>query len=431
MCNTSRSPCPGPEVVAVEAGETYLIRFINGGSLSHLSAAIEGHSMTIVEVDGMPTSPTPANVIDFNSGQRYGVLVTANQPAGVYTIRFKFRNDMWSDTTGHAFLRYSGATQDVDAVDPTQVQLEHPNWDNNTFTFNFQNSMRGLYGAGGLPPVPGNDKVERRFQFLVTNENFQDDAPSHLPAGASTSADDIAAQIGQGAQKPENFCEHNSTSYDRWAMGRRTFHKPRTPILSKLFFGIGADDFKEEASAFRVEMGKVYDIVVQSYPACYKVCETHAWHLHGMHFWVLGTFRGQWVNSAEQIAAFNLADPVYRDTVMTVGEGEGNVPSDNAGCGYVVVRFVVDTPGTWLFHCHHMPDVLTGASVLFYTPADTLPSPPSNLLLCGDMTVGAAAEKMHAGDGMTCADLKRAFRQGECCGAPGRRLDSSRPRPGP
>lgn len=55
--------------------------------------------------------------------------------------------------------------------------------------------------------------------------------------------------------------------------------------------------------------------------------EQHPFHLHGHHFWVLGSGDGPYNTTAA--STFNLVNPMFRDT-QTVSKG-----------GWAVIRFVV------------------------------------------------------------------------------------------
>jgi FtsP/CotA-like multicopper oxidase with cupredoxin domain len=61
----------------VTPGKTYLFRMINIGAFAAHHVWIEGHDMTIVEVDGAYTQPATTNLIYIAVAQRYAVLVTA------------------------------------------------------------------------------------------------------------------------------------------------------------------------------------------------------------------------------------------------------------------------------------------------------------------------------------------------------------------
>lgn len=62
--------------------------------------------------------------------------------------------------------------------------------------------------------------------------------------------------------------------------------------------------------------------------------EQHPFHLHGHHFWLLGTGEGTF-DPVANASALNVASPPFRDTA-TLPQG-----------GWVVLRFVADNPGEW------------------------------------------------------------------------------------
>lgn len=62
--------------VAVEPGKTYLFHLINVGAFASQYFWIEGHTMKIVQVDGIWTEMAETNMLYMASAQRYSVLVT-------------------------------------------------------------------------------------------------------------------------------------------------------------------------------------------------------------------------------------------------------------------------------------------------------------------------------------------------------------------
>ena len=103
----------------------------------------------------------------------------------------------------------------------------------------------------------------------------------------------------------------------------------------------------------RIEEGEVIDVVVQNNPgnsfsgdyrpngASRNSTEQHPFHLHGHHFWVLGSGAGVYNASGDQ-SALNLVDPPLRDTAT--------LPK----AGWLVFRFLANNPGVWPLHCHIM-----------------------------------------------------------------------------
>lgn len=64
--------------MAVEPGKTYFIHLINVGAFASHYFWIQGHTMRIVEVDGIWVNASDAEMIYISTAQRYGVLVTMN-----------------------------------------------------------------------------------------------------------------------------------------------------------------------------------------------------------------------------------------------------------------------------------------------------------------------------------------------------------------
>lgn len=63
--------------VAVSPGKTYFFRMTNVGAFAGQYFWIEGHNMTVIEVDGVYTEPATTQMIYLTAAQRYGFLVTA------------------------------------------------------------------------------------------------------------------------------------------------------------------------------------------------------------------------------------------------------------------------------------------------------------------------------------------------------------------
>ena len=61
----------------VEPGKSYLFRLANVGAFAGQYFWIEGHSMRVVEVDGVFTEAAETDMIYLTAAQRYSVLVTA------------------------------------------------------------------------------------------------------------------------------------------------------------------------------------------------------------------------------------------------------------------------------------------------------------------------------------------------------------------
>lgn len=71
----------------IRPGATVRLRLINHSSYFSYWFSIDGHELSIVEMDGVEVEPIPARGVHVNIGQRYSVMVTADQAVGEYVIR--------------------------------------------------------------------------------------------------------------------------------------------------------------------------------------------------------------------------------------------------------------------------------------------------------------------------------------------------------
>lgn len=67
--------------VPVQPGRTYLFRIINMAGFAAQHLWFEGHTMTILEVDGVYTEPAEATMIYLTAAQRYSVLISTKDSA--------------------------------------------------------------------------------------------------------------------------------------------------------------------------------------------------------------------------------------------------------------------------------------------------------------------------------------------------------------
>ncbi|GME92239.1 unnamed protein product [[Candida] boidinii] len=84
--------------------------------------------------------------------------------------------------------------------------------------------------------------------------------------------------------------------------------------------------------------GTIVDLILNNYDD-----GAHPFHMHGHKFWVIaykqsGTFH--YNDYEKRPERLNFDKPLYRDTI--------NI----APFGYIIIRFVVEHPGVWPFHCH-------------------------------------------------------------------------------
>ncbi|KAG2040085.1 laccase [Suillus americanus] len=104
-------------VINVEQGKRYRFRILGLSCDASYNFTIDGHIMTIIEADGVETVPQTVDILPVFAGQRYSVVVQANQPVANYWVRAQpnIGNQSFVDGLNQAILRYKGAPEE----DPT------------------------------------------------------------------------------------------------------------------------------------------------------------------------------------------------------------------------------------------------------------------------------------------------------------------------
>lgn len=71
----------------VQSGKKYLFRIINSSAQSAYALRFDHHNMTVVSADFVSITPYTTEWLFLSSGQRYNVIIEANQPTGAYYFR--------------------------------------------------------------------------------------------------------------------------------------------------------------------------------------------------------------------------------------------------------------------------------------------------------------------------------------------------------
>ena len=79
---------PGGEYakVKIEGGKRNRLRLINPSADNTYTISVVGHKMTVIEADFVPVEPFETTEIFLGVGQRYDVVINADQPAGAYWL---------------------------------------------------------------------------------------------------------------------------------------------------------------------------------------------------------------------------------------------------------------------------------------------------------------------------------------------------------
>lgn len=332
--------------IKVEPGKTYLVHVICLGNWPGHTWVLDGHEMTVVEVDGVYTKPRPAGdqMLRIATGQRVGVLIhTKNDSSQNFAI--------WD-------------TMDVNMMFVYEDRAIPKGYNPNVTAWLVYDE------AKPLPPPP------------TFNEfNFLDDV-SLVPADREPLLQPVDHQIILDTFSTE------INGIKRFTVNNKTYLPQDVPTLYT------ANTIGHELSSnpkvygqvnpFVVKHGEVVEIVINNHHN-----NLHPWHLHGHQFQVLqrsavdgGYFTGQYYQNVSQT-------PMRRDTIMVQNHG------------HVVIRFRADNPGVWLLHCHVEWHVEAGLMATIIEAPETFPRsqkapPKSHYDACAaypDPTNGNAAGK--------------------------------------
>lgn len=138
--------------------------------------SIDNHTFTIIEVDGVNHEPLVVDSLQIFAGQRYSVILTANQTVDNYWIRSLPNNGVTSFDGGlnSAILRYNGANT---TADPTTTQITSVN-------LLVQSNLIPLDSpaAPGLPEAGGADiLLNLAIAFDAAALNFTVNGVSFVP----------------------------------------------------------------------------------------------------------------------------------------------------------------------------------------------------------------------------------------------------------
>jgi FtsP/CotA-like multicopper oxidase with cupredoxin domain len=114
-----------PNQVTITTGKKYRLRLINGGIDSYIRVSLDNHIMTVMSADFVPINPFTTEWLLLAIGQRYDVVIHANQTAGNYWFRAESQTSCFSSDAhaGRAIWTYSG----VSAGTPTTSAYYEPN----------------------------------------------------------------------------------------------------------------------------------------------------------------------------------------------------------------------------------------------------------------------------------------------------------------
>jgi len=301
----------------IEKGKKYRLRLVNNGTNDNFKIGLDKHNMTVIAMDFVPIVPFTTEWLFIGIGQRYDVIINADQPIDSYWFHVVPQIGCANNVVANAvsIFSYKGA--------------------NNTIPSD------GTRNNG--PPT--ND-------CLDPNINLIPYVPLNVPSNEI---------IPASSNLNVNFTVlQNSTSAEQtlvqWNLNFIAIHAPWDKPTMQYVLDKNTS-YPKSMNIINLPKSNQWSFwVIQAVPTR-APAQPHPMHLHGHDFYILGAGTGIFDNSQ----SLNYVNPPRRDVAM--------LPAN----GYMVLAFVTNDPGAWLMHCHvawHI-DLGLGAQVL--ERADEIP----------------------------------------------------------
>ena len=322
----------------VQPGKKHLFRLVNSAAQNMFSVHFDGHTMEVIAVDFVPIKPYTTEWLNIGIGQRYDVIITANQPSGNYFLRAvtQIGCPAGCDNSGlgssNGILQYAGA-------------------------------------ALTLPQSDVGNKTINDFTSLCADEPLASIVP-----WVSKSAGSPDAFAAQASTLPAGLVTAVQTNDDglvfRWFFNNGFMDANYTsPTLQNIAENDANNETVSNAIFLGGQSGDWVYVVIQN-----QFFAGHPMHLHGHDFYLLGQQNGcpnpsaadpvcaPILFSQSDVATLQFDNPPRRDTAML---------GDN---GWTAIGFLQDNPGTWLMHCHIVWHVDGGLALQFVEQADAIPN---------------------------------------------------------
>ncbi|KAH6654743.1 Cupredoxin [Truncatella angustata] len=291
-CSQSSDPaCIGTTErfeLTFQKGKKYRLRIIGTQIDGWFKFTIDGHKLTVIANDFVPIEPYETDNIVLSGGERYDIIVEADQPVGNYWLRSIYqtacnRNDNLNKNNIRGIVRYVGA--DTSETPTTSVSKTITN------------------SCGDEP-----------YESLVPWVSHD--------VGSSDFEDSLGMTV---------YMEPDLTF--KWTLRTKTLMVDwQNPTLLDIYRG--DEKFPPESNVVTVQATNEWVYWILEDQTGRDIW--HPMHLHGHDFYILAQGSTQYDSSVK----LNTKNPPRRDTATLYGNG------------YLVIAFKTDNPGSWLIHCH-------------------------------------------------------------------------------
>lgn len=274
-------------------GKKHLLRLVNTGIAATFKFSIDKHKFTVVAMDFVPIRPYVTDKIFISIGQRYDIIIEADQDPDNYWMRaVQMQTCLMFNKKAHqirGIARYEGKNSDEDPKTLPHTIIDICAAEDLDDTVPYHEH------------IVGEPAVEEKFNFLLLGEKQNNEY--------------YALRWQSPADSDTPYLPHMSPPSNQ-----QVYYKPRSKV-------------DELHVPWEIpHKNKWVYVVIQS-----QLPLSHPMHLHGHDMYTLARGLGVYKPGLHKL---NTKNPPRRDTVL--------LPQS----GFIVVAFYTDNPGVWLFHCH-------------------------------------------------------------------------------
>ena len=391
------------KVFSVQQGMTYRFRLVGSMTLFAYRFSIDGHRMTVIATDGYYIQPVVTDYVILHSGERYDVLVTANQTgqpdfwmraqtleAVVNFFTMPIPLPPYEPLAGHealAIMHYEGndvpqSPQYASIAEIPKTCTEespcvavncpfrdyHPSFN---ITCVNAHQLRLLYPTppDQLPSAEYDEEYFFNFAFEGARRLSSINRRTFLPPK-------ISPQVFPNRLDNNSLCTPDDTCH-KGCFCTNKVDIPFNKTIRLVFSSVG---LKMNNRRF-----------------------AHPIHLHGHHFHVVavgyGTYNettGESIGTTEDMECEPgsntriCINPTWKDGFQPeVNLDEHTIRKDTIilpGLSYIVVHFKSTNPGMWLLHCHMLIHTSEGMVVIINEAGERHPPPPEGFCDHGNFT---------------------------------------------
>ena len=324
------------EVIEVDPSQNsgwVSFNFVMAATFMAATVSVDEHDMWLYEVDGQLVEPRKIQAVTMYPGERFAVMMKLDKKPADYTMRVP--STLSQITSAFAVMRYKGGQPApvVPGIIPKTT---------------------GFIDYGGFNTTP---------QYTVLDGAYTPIAPfpPNVPKAPEEGDDMHVLSLGRW-EAPW-----------RWTMSGQAIMPADAGAYDPVLYDPHSPLAMDQNLTIQTKNGSWVDLVLLVGQRPGEPQEiSHAIHKHTTKTWLIGQGFGFWNYSsvAQAVKAepnsFNLANPDYRDTVMTTF----------SGAAWFVLRYQVTNPGAWLLHCHVEVHLAGGMGMVIMDGVDKWPEIP-------------------------------------------------------